>query len=171
MTNKFKFMKNIAFNFQLSSLKSQVSSPKGFTLAEMVVIIAISLTMLGLGTLSLVNSQAKASLSTVIETFIADLKEQQVKAMVGDTEGSGSISDYGIDFETTSYTLFRNTYTLGGSANYALTLPPTIQVTSAQILFTKGSGETTPATITFTDTTTNEQRTVTINKYGAITAN
>jgi type II secretory pathway pseudopilin PulG len=156
---------------KLSTLNFQFSTPLGFTLAEMVVIIAISLTMLGLGTLSLVNSNQKASLSATVDTFIADLKEQQVKAMVGDTEGSGSISDYGIDFETSSYTLFRNTYTVGGSSNFVLSLPPTIQVTSAQIIFIKGSGETTPATITFTDTTTNEQRTLTINKYGAITGN
>ena len=142
----------------------------GFTLPEMVVIIAISITMLGLTTLSLVNSQQKASLSTIVDTFIADLKEQQVKAMVGDTEGTGSVNDYGIDFETTEYTLFRGVYTEGTSSNYVVELPPTIEITSAQVVFEKGSGDTTPATITFTDTTTNEQKIVTINEYGVVTA-
>ena len=166
--------------YPMSNIKYQISNgrktlrighlifPKGFSLAELVVIIGISIIMLGLGTISLINSNEKANLSTVVETFIADLKEQQVKAMVGDTEGTGSVSDYGIDFETTQYTLFRDTYVVGNSQNFSVSLPPTVQVTSPQINFNKGAGETTPVSITFTDTTTNEIRTVTVNKYGAV---
>jgi type II secretory pathway pseudopilin PulG len=141
---------------------------RGFSLAELVIIIAISIIMLALGTVSLLNSQEKASLSTTIETFIADLKEQQVKAMVGDTEGTGSANDYGINFETTQYTLFRNTYVAGNSQNFSVPLPSTIEATSPRITFTKGSGETTPVSITFTNTATNEIRTITINKYGTV---
>jgi type II secretory pathway pseudopilin PulG len=155
---------------KLSSLNSQLSTPLGFTLAELVVIIGIALTMLALSTIALSRSQQKASLSATVDTFIADLKEQQAKAMVGDTEGSLSISAYGIDFETTQYTLFRNTYTAGSSSNFVVSLPPTVHATSSSITFAKGSGETTAATVTFTDTSTNEQRTVTLNKYGVITA-
>lgn len=154
---------------KLSPFIFHLSPPKGFTLAELVVIIAIALTMIVLSTIALARSQQKASLTGVVDTFVADLKEQQAKAMVGDTEGTSTISDYGLDFETTQYTLFRNTYVVGGSSNFVVSLPPTIQVTGSQIIFAKGSGETTAAIITFTDTTTNEQRTVTMNKYGVIT--
>lgn len=129
----------------------------------------------GFATLNLVNVQHKSSLNATLDVFIADLKEQQLKAMVGDTEGSGIISDYGIRFNTSQYTLFRNTY---GTANFIVNLPPIFTATTEfpnnQIVFEKGSGEISgftagDNTISFTDTTSGEQKIVTLNKYGVIT--
>jgi prepilin-type N-terminal cleavage/methylation domain-containing protein len=144
----------------------------GFTLPEIVVVVAIMLTLFALGTLSLANFRKTTSISSTLDAFIADVKEQQVKAMVGDTEGSGSAANYGVHFESTSYTLFRGTY---GTANLVITLPSTLQVTTtfsgSQILFSEGSGEVgSAATVTFKDTLTNNQKVVSINRYGVVTA-
>lgn len=146
-------------------------SPRGFTLPEVVIVIGIMLTMLGIGTLTLVRAQNQNYLSSTLDTVIADLREQQIKAMVGATEGSGSAASYGIHVEGTSYTLFRSAY---GTANYVVTLPPTVQITTtfanAQVLFAQGSGETgSSGTITLFNTANNEQKTITVNRYGIVT--
>ncbi len=103
------------------------------------------------------------------------MKEQQIKAMVGDTEGTASVSAYGVHFDTATYTLFRNTY---GTGNFVISLPSTIHISSTfpspQIIFATGSGELTnyvsnSATITFSDTADNSQKVITLNKYGVVT--
>lgn len=146
--------------------------PSGFTLPEVVIVIGIMLTMLGIGTLALVRAQNQNYLSSTLDSFIADLREQQIKAMVGETEGSGSAASYGIHFEGTSYTLFRGSY---GTGNLVVTLPPTVQITTtfgnSRILFAQANGEVGgTGTITFFNTANNEQKIVTVNRYGVITS-
>lgn len=140
---------------------------QGFTQTELLLTMGIFVFLAGFAMTSLLGSQRSSSLTGTVNTFIADAREQQVKAMVGDTEGSGTLSDYGVRFGTTNYTLYRNTY---GTSNFVVGLPNTVQVSGAEIVFLKGSGEiASPATVTFTDTTNNSQKTVTINRYGVVT--
>ncbi len=147
----------------------------GFSFVELILVIGIFATLVGLATISLVNVQHQSSLSATVNAFIADLKSQQMKAMMGDTEGSGNVSDYGVRFGTTSYTLFRGIY---GTTNFIITLPSTIHVSESfvntdDIIFQTGSGEiaglTGFGTITFSDTSDGSQKVITINKYGVIT--
>lgn len=129
----------------------------------------------GIATINLVNVSQRNSLNTTVDIFVADLKEQQLKAMVGDTEGSGSISNYGIRFSTSQYTMFRSIY---GTSNFVINLPGVVTVTSTfpnnEIVFLKGSGELSSFTagsntITLTDTTSGQQKVLTINRYGVVT--
>src|SRR5438874_474005 len=95
----------------------------GFTLIELIVITAIFTTLLGFMTLNFLNVRNRTSITAELNSMIAELKEQQIRAMVGDTAGSGTSNyDYGIHFETTSYTLFRSTY---GTSNFVINLPST----------------------------------------------
>lgn len=155
--------------------KCSTTSPKGFTLVEVTLVVSLFFILVGLATVNLFNFQHKSQLDAAVNSFQADYKEQQIKAMVGDTEGTSTSLDYGVHFETTSYTLFRGTYTQGNSANFVVMLPNTVTIatsfSNAQILFLKGSGEVSVAgTITLTDTVTAAQKVLTINKYGVITA-
>jgi type II secretory pathway pseudopilin PulG len=159
----------------LSSLISHLSSQKGFTVVELLLTIGIFIVLTSIATVSLGKFERNASLSSEVNTIIPDVKEQQIKAMAGDGEGSGSISDYGIHISSTSYTLFRGTYVAGSSSNFVVSLPANIQLSttfpSSELIFTKGSGEVAgPNTITLTDMTNSATKTITINKYGAITS-
>ncbi len=169
--NKYKALRLIV-NYQLLNVS------RGFTLVEVIVVMGVMVVLMGLATINLLNAQHKASLSSTIDIFMADLKEQQVKAMVGDTEGRSAVDAYGMHFATTGYTLFHGpNYKSGDSTNYVPSFPTTIQISSAiptaQIVFASGSGEFAnfaagTNTVTFTDTTTSEARVVTVNRMGVV---
>lgn len=149
------------------------SIQSGFTLVEVSLVAAIFFLMVGLVTVNFFKIQNKTQISTTVTSFLADMKEQQIKAMAGDTDGSASVSAYGVRFSTTSYTLFRNTY---GTNNFVVALPSNIQITgsSNQVIFATGSGELNPATnsatITLKDTADNSQKVITLNRYGVVTS-
>ena len=143
---------------------------------EVTIVVSILLILIGLATVNLFKFQHTSQLSSTVNSFLADYKEQQIKAMVGDTESTGAISDYGVHFETSSYTLFRNTY---GTANFPVSLPNGIQLSTtlpnSQIDFLRGSGEVSgftngQNTITLHDTGDGSQKTIIVNKYGIVTA-
>lgn len=144
-------------------------------MVEFLLTMGIFAILAGFATINLVNVQQRNSLNTTVDVFIADLKEQQLKAMVGDTEGSGIISNYGIRFSSSQYTLFRNSY---GTSNFVINLPAVMTVTSTfpsnEIVFLKGSGEISgyggTRTVTLTDTTNGQQKVLTFNRYGVVTS-
>jgi prepilin-type N-terminal cleavage/methylation domain-containing protein len=154
---------------------------KGFTLIETVVVMGVFAVLVGISTISFFSTQKKASLNTTLDSFVTDLKEQQLKSMIGDTEGRGVRDSYGIQFGTNSYTLFHGeVFNQADSANFTVNLGDGItiilnQFPNGQIRFASGSGEVVNFTqgsnaVTFRDTTGSEQRTVQVNRYGVITA-
>lgn len=156
---------------------------RGLTLIELVISIGILVILFGLVTLNLNGTQHSATLVTTVDVFLTDLSHQQLKAMVGDTEGAGSLVTYGIHFDSGKYTLFRGAYDSLATSNFAVTLPTTQQITttfpSNEVVFDKGSGEvtcfinatcdSTTSKVTFKDSTTGEQKTIQLNKYGVVT--
>jgi prepilin-type N-terminal cleavage/methylation domain-containing protein len=157
----------------MTNCKFKIS--KGFSLIELMVVTGIFATLIGISTISLVGAQRKSYLNAAVNVFIADLKSQQLRAMVGEEDGSGAAADYGIHFETGSYTQFRGSY---GTTNFVSNLPGNTNVVTAfpssQIVFEKGSGEISgfingTNTVTFQDPGSGDQKVVTINKYGVVT--
>ncbi len=149
------------------NLKLPIS--KGFTLIELGVVMGIFSTLVGIATINLLNTQHKTTLTASVNTFIADVKGQQLRAMVGDTDGQTSTNDYGVHIEESSYTLFRNTY---GTSDSVINLPPNLEfaIPNTQVLFAKGSGEISgPVSIIIRDTKDGNQKTININKYGIVT--
>ena len=147
---------------------------EGYTIIEVALVVSIVFILLGLVAVNLFKFQHKSQLSSTLNSFLADYKEQQIKAMVGDTQGAGTVSSYGVHFETSSYTLFQNTY---GTANFSVSLPSTIQMfttfPSSQVVFATGSGALTSFTsgqntITLKDTVDGSQKVITINQYGVV---
>jgi len=151
------------------------STQKGYTAIEVALVTGLVLILVGLSTTNLLKFQHTTQVSSTINSFLADYKEQQIKAMVGDTQGSGATSNYGVHFETSSYTLFRNTY---GTTNFTINLPADMQFSTtlpgSQIIFSKGSGSVSgfvsgQNTITIRNTADNSQKTITINQFGVVT--
>jgi prepilin-type N-terminal cleavage/methylation domain-containing protein len=149
---------------------------RGFTVIEVILVVAIFSILVGLVTVNLFKFQHTSQLSSSLAGFLADYKEQQIKAMVGDSENTGSVASYGVHLQTSSYTLFRNSY---GTGNFTLSLPSTLQFTttfpSSQVIFATGSGALTTFTsgqntITIKDTVDGSQKVITINRYGVVSA-
>ncbi len=152
---------------------------KGFTLIEVLVVLSVLITLIGLTTISLLNANRQTSLSTSIDSFVTDLKQQQLKAMVGDTEGRTQADSYGVYFGTDSYTLFHGAYSSSDPTNFTVALGGNIQFSavlfpSSQIIFLKGSGEvsnyaSSSSTLVIRDIVNNRQKTITVNRYGVVT--
>lgn len=168
-----KNKKNIFRSQQFNNLTIEQSN-KGFSLVELLLGVAIFAMLIGVITLNLNTAQHKATISTTLETLLTDLNQQQIKAMTGDTEGRATLSDYGIHFDTTSYTLFHDTYSAGNSTNFSINIPSVQQITTNfvndQIIFQRGSGEiNTTGTITLVDTVSGEQKVIELNRLGIVT--
>src|SRR5688500_3590048 len=98
---------------------------RGFTVIELLLGISIFIILLGIVTLNLNTAKTQTSLSATVETLTADLSQQQLKAMIGDTEGRTTSDTYGIHFDTDSYTLFHGTYSVSESTNFSINMPDT----------------------------------------------
>jgi hypothetical protein len=98
--------------------------------------------------------------------------------MTGETEGRASAGSYGVYFEPTDYVLFYNSYS-GDSSKLTIKLSEGMRIASTtfsptpEIIFDQGSGEinglSSTGSVTL-ETPSGQQKTVTFNKYGAITS-
>lgn len=130
---------------------------RGLSTIEMIVVLTILVTLLGLGYIRLTDIERRAPLSATVQTIIGELRGQQTKAM------SGLGAGYGISFQTNSYTLLP----VGSAVN----LPSNITLTTGSISFAAGSGDASGNLIfTLTQMYTGETKTITINRYGAVTS-
>lgn len=146
---------------------------KGFTLVEISVVVGVLITLLGLASINLPNIQQKTSMSTTLQVLISDMKAQQIKAMIGDTEGRPSASAYGVHFEANQYVLFNgSTYSSTDPANFPVSLPSTLQsILPTDIIFSQVSGELAgPSSATIQDITNGQQKTIHLNRYGVVAA-
>jgi len=151
----------------------------GFSIPELLIVITILGILFALSSINLLNVYHQNTLNTTLSTITADLKQQQLKAMVGDTEGQAQQNDYGIYFEPDRYTLFLGTtYSSSDPLNFAINLNSDLQfssilIPSSQIVFAKGSGEVSNYNASFDNVTlrnirTEETKTIRINQYGTI---
>lgn len=173
---KYRYFSSFIFHF---SSKSQLQ--KGFTLVEFLLVMSIFAVLTGIATVNLFSFQRESQLNATFNTFVADLKNQQMKSMSGDTVGGANVENYGITFDPSNYRyiLFRGTYSSSNIANFNVAVPNTVQITTtfpnSQVIFLKGSGEVSgyttsnSATITMQDTSTNDQRVIQLNRFGVIT--
>lgn len=151
---------------------------QGFTLPELVIVISILVLLLSLITVNLLRPQHQASTLAALATLVADLRQQQLKAMVGDTEGSGTPASYGVFANTNSYILFRgSTYAAGNPSNFSVALESPMQITatfpSSQIVFQAGSGEVAgfasgANTVTISNPNGSTTIRLTIDRYGTV---
>jgi prepilin-type N-terminal cleavage/methylation domain-containing protein len=149
---------------------------RGFTLPEMIMVMGIITTLIGLSTINLLPVQSRTSLSTSVESLITDIKTQQGKAMSGETYGTSS-RRWGIYIGADHYVLFQgDAYDANDTANFVWELPPEFSLnsnfTDSQIVFEVGSGEIVGHVpeyyMTLTDDQSGEAETLVLNKYGVV---
>ena len=120
-------------------------------------------------------------MDVAITGLVADMKQQQLKAMSGDTEGRATADKYGVHFTSNSYVLFHgSSYSAGDAANYSINLDQNltfikINVPSSNIIFSQVSGDVSgfnasQNSVTIKNTGTNQQKVIQFNRYGVITS-
>jgi len=154
---------------------------KGFTLIEIILVVAIFSLLIGFVTINLLRPQNKASVDTLSTQLIADIKQQQLKALVGDSEGESSAQQFGVYFESNGYTLFRgSSYSSEESTNFKVELSEVsltnINFGSAQLVFDKVSGEVAnyssgSDSVTISHVSAGFSETITVNRYGVVSTN
>ncbi|HEX7042241.1 MAG TPA: type II secretion system protein [Patescibacteria group bacterium] len=154
---------------------------RGFTLVELILVMGIVAILLGFVTINLIKAQNSSSISSTLNTVISDIKNQQIKAMVGDAQGGAAESSYGVHFDTSKYVLFKgSTYNSSDTSNFVVNLTPdliftNINLPSGNIIFSVQSGEVSgfvigQNTVDIESTNSSKTYTITINQYGVITS-
>lgn len=152
---------------------------RGFTFVELVIIIGIFLTLLGIALIGTSQLPTRASLSSLVVSLETDIKSQQLKAMVRDRQSAAQTTSYGIYFSSSSYTLFQgDSYNPASTSNITVPLDSSItfsaiNLPSNTVVFSIGNGEVSNFdqarnTFTMRNNNTNEQKTLTINRRGTI---
>lgn len=153
-----------------------VTTEKGFTLPELLIAMSIVLSLLFIATLNFVSVKQRTSLNSSVSILVNDMKSQQLKAMIGDTEGGGTRSDYGIRIlpSSSEYILFNGSeYDEDNINNFPVELGDNVEFNAGEdLIFTKVNGEISGGSksITLYERTTHEQRTIIVNKYGIVTS-
>lgn len=142
----------------LSDRWGRTRMKRAFTIIEVLVVLTILITIIGIGYMSVIGIERRAPVTATVDTLIGDLRGQQTQAMAGGSKGTG------ITFNTTSYTLLPSGAVTLLPAN--ITIAP-----SGSIYFANGSGDVTGVTaFTVTQTLSGETKTFTVNRYGAVTS-
>lgn len=84
-------------------------SENGFSLIEIVVVIAILAIILSFSVPNLFSPLSIEKVNSMANDITANLKDAQTKAMNSETLGTGANSEFGVHFTTNSYTVFIGT--------------------------------------------------------------
>jgi len=143
---------------------------RGFTLVELAVVTAIIVTLLGFITISLARSQQTVSLTSAEEVLLVDLKQQQLKSMIGDTEGRTTTDPYGIHFDSSRYVLFHGMYSSSDTSNSVINLDSNMQFNNPNfnVTFSKLSGTTSATIIELQDNTNSKLKRIHLNIFGTV---
>ncbi len=148
---------------------------------ELIIVLAIFSALFGITTINLLNTREKTSFTSSLTLLTSDIKQQQTKAMSLSVEGQAvTTSDYGVHFETTTYTLFRgSSYSAADTTNFVIKLADNVAFSavtlpSRTVIFSRQSGEVSgfsagQNTVTIKNSQNNQQKTIHINRYGLIT--
>ncbi len=152
---------------------------QGFSLLEIIVVMAVVGGLFVLGANTLFAPQRTNTLDTTIDTLLAEISNQQNKSMNSDTSTGTAKSSYGLYFSATGYTTFQgSTYTAGNSTNFTTPLHENLRFSSidlpnSQIIFATGSGAMTNysashTTVVIQDSVGGLTKTLHLNQYGVV---
>lgn len=159
--------------------KTVTNPQSGFTLVELLIVMALIGVLTTLTVVSLIQPQRSASLSGTVDVLVADLRSQQLKAMAGDSVSDSVAQPHGIYIEPNRYTLFKGSGYSGSDSDNFIVQPESITLSttfaSSQVSFQKASGEPSgfnPSANTITvSNLSGESKTITINRFGVVTVN
>jgi len=153
---------------------------RGFSLLELLIIIAVvSLLAAGVG-VSLVNYQRTAALDSSAKEIVGNLRFAQSKAITGEDGNADGASDtWGVRFANGANDTYRIFYGSPYNVNNAkeeIYLPSSVSFNAPSegntldVIFAKTSGTASAATITVSSADGSETRTVTVNAAGRISS-
>lgn len=162
---------------QQGNTLKQIIPERGASVLELVIVMAIFTTLFGMITINLFNAKDKVSLRSTLTTLLADIRQQQARAMTMDTDNTNIAKEYGVYFSQNSYTLFTGSaYNATDSANFVVPLGDfllfsPIALPNQSLIFTRQNGELANFTsgqsaITLKNSQNNEAKTIQINKLG-----
>lgn len=153
----------------------------GFTLVELLIVMGLFVTLSVMVGVNIMKPQAAASLDGATDVLVADLRSQQAKAIAGEAVSGSAPVAQGMRFvdNASAYTQFKGTsYNAGDTDNFTFTLDGPVVLTttfpSDVVVFNQRSGEVAgwtggQNTITVRNTSSNETKTITLNRYGVPT--
>lgn len=160
-------------------MKNIIKYQEGLTLVELLLVIGILGLLFSITFISVFNIRVISTNNSTTSIITSDLKNQQIKAMVGDTEGRGVPDNYGVKILSSQYVLFHGVnYNQADNTNFSVPVENgyTLSTTfpNSLMLFASGSGEivgfvSNQNTITLTNTSSSRTKTLHFNKYGTIT--
>lgn len=152
-----------------------------FTIVDLLLVMGLVTLLFSFSLLNNLRIINKPTLDAAVQKLAADIKATQNQAMVGDSGSASATTTWGMYFEASRYTIFRGTtYVLGDSSNFVVELGPNISLATTfggnSLVFTRRSGEVEnfvsgANTITLNNTASGQSKTVTVNRYGAMTIN
>ncbi len=161
--------------------RGKVKKRLGFTLIELLVTMGIFSILAALISINLIKPQTSASTDSQIQTLISDIKSQQLKSMLGATDGSVASKKHGILISQDKYTLFSgDSFNPADPNNFDVILENNLHLSttfnSSTLLFEKLSGEVfgfSPGqnTITLTNQSDSSTKAITIGRYGSLSVN
>lgn len=149
-------------------------------MVELVVVVSIVMILTAFLAVNLPNLQSSSSINAAVDELIPEIRQQQMKAIQGDTEGRASGDNYGIHFDATQYVLYHGiTYNPADPDNIIIPLKNNIETSSVaflsnNLLFASVSGEVVnfvsgSNSIVLRDTNnTNQTKSIQINRYGIV---
>lgn len=147
----------------------------GFTLVEAIIVIGMSVILVAIAIIALRGPQARNSVETTATTFVSDIKQQQLLSMMGDSGSQILAQAHGVRITANSYTLFTGSAFTGSTNQFVVNLAQGLSFSGVSfpqdILFAKRSGETTVLNNLVIRNTAGDQRTININRLGALTVN
>lgn len=164
-----------------TALGWKVKKKSGFTLIELLVTMGIFSILASLISINLIKPQTSASTDSQMQTLISDIKSQQLKSMLGATDGGAASKKHGILISQGKYTLFAgDTFSPSDPNNFDVILESNLGLSTtfstSTLLFEKLSGEVfsfSPGqnTITLTNQSDNSSKAITIGLYGSLSVN
>lgn len=122
----------------------------GYTLVELLIVIAVISIVLGLPFLSMINNRHDATLDTAEALVVQALKSARSKAMSGVKNMSGVAGEsYGVCFNAQNATVFEvsSHCVCGSCTGTTYQLPPSVTVDTKRIEFERLTGASTPENI------------------------
>lgn len=143
------------------------------------VVMTVAGALLAITAGSLFRSQGRLNLGAGTSRLISESREQQMRAMAGDTAPLDSYIDYSVRFEEDRYIVFPGSvYDAGNPINTVVTLEAPLIFTnvtlpSSIITFSRLSGEVSGLvpgqdSLVFANSQTGDERLIIVNKYGVL---
>lgn len=157
-------------------MKKRCLSHSGFTFIEVVIVMGLVGLLVTIASTSLFQGRQRISVDTIAQQLMNDIREQQMKAILGSSASASVSMDYSVSIGLTNYTLFPgNTYISDDGLNTVIPLDASLTLSSTfpsnMVTFKALSGDVVgfqngSASITIHDTQSGLTRDLELNRRG-----